>query len=105
MIFVFLLNCYEVDDSYIWRRVSPLPSKKWTSESDEEDQCMYGRFYSTTLSGEGRQEGHGMFELSLSLSLSLSLLLFSSIRISLIDINDTCRPISISKRCICMKRP
>ena len=69
------------------------------SESDEEDQCMYGRFYSTTLSGEGRQEGHGMFELS------LSLLLFSSIRILLIDINDTCRPISISKRCICMKRP
>ena len=85
--------------TFVSSRVSPLPSKKSMSESDEEDQCMYGRFYSTTLSGEGRQEGHGMFELS------LSLLLFSSIRILLIDINDTCRPISISKRCICMKRP
>ena len=85
--------------TFVSSRVSPLPSKKSMSESDEEDQCMYGRFYSTTLSGEGRQEGHGMFEFS------LSLLLFSSIRISLIDINDTCRPISISKRCICMKRP
>ena len=85
--------------TFVSSRVSLLPSKKWTSESDEEDQCMYGRFYSTTLSGEERQEGHGMFELS------LSLLLFSSIRISLIDINDTCRPISISKGCICMKRP
>ena len=54
--------------TFVSSRVSLLPSKKWTSESDEEDQCMYGRFYSTTLSGEGRQEGHGMFELSLSLS-------------------------------------
>ena len=53
--------------TFVSSRVSPLPSKKSMSESDEEDQCMYGRFYSTTLSGEGRQEGHGMFELSLSL--------------------------------------
>ena len=44
------------------------------SESGEEDQCMYGRFYSTTLSGEGRQEGHGMFEFSLSLSYYFRLL-------------------------------
>ena len=35
--------------------------------------------------------------LSLSLSLSLSLLLFSSIGISLIDINETCWPSSISE--------
>ena len=30
---------------------------------------MHSRFYSTTLSGEGRQEGHGMYEGALLLSL------------------------------------
>ena len=34
------------------------------------DQRMYVWLYSTTLSGEGQQEGHGMREVCLSLSLS-----------------------------------
>ena len=60
---------------------------------------MYSWFYSTTLCGEGRQEGHDMYEVSLFLSL------FSSIGISLIDINDNCWLSSISKRSTCMRSP
>ena len=69
------------------------------------------RLYSTTLSGERQREGYGMFEVSLSPtsppspSLPFSFSLFSSIEISLIDINDTCRPSLISKRSTCIGRP